>query len=110
MRAVQLRRAWGVVTALAFAGCASSSEAQVTAPGPELLAGADVEREAAPAVCEQPDDPGASQREAVATFVAEHYEKSTYMVPMRDGAKLFTVVYRPTHVDGPVPVLMHRTP
>ena len=36
--------------------------------------------------------------------------KKTYMVPMRDGAKLFTVVLSPTNYNKPVPLLIERTP
>lgn len=37
------------------------------------------------------------------------YTKSTYMIPMRDGVKLFTVVYTPV-AEGTYPVLILRTP
>jgi uncharacterized protein len=36
--------------------------------------------------------------------------KKSYMVPMRDGTKLFTVVYIPTNYSKPAPILMERTP
>jgi putative CocE/NonD family hydrolase len=36
--------------------------------------------------------------------------KKTYMVPMRDGIKLFTAVLTPVHVNHPVPILIERTP
>lgn len=36
--------------------------------------------------------------------------KKTYMVPMRDGVRLFTVVLYPTNYDKPVPMLIWRTP
>ena len=38
------------------------------------------------------------------------YEKTSHMVPMRDGAELFTVVYRPRETTGPLPVMLFRTP
>lgn len=36
--------------------------------------------------------------------------KKTYMVPMRDGVKLFTLALYPTNYDKPVPILIVRTP
>lgn len=38
------------------------------------------------------------------------YTKKTYMIPMRDGIKLFTVVLSPTNNTGPLPFLIQRTP
>ncbi len=38
------------------------------------------------------------------------YEHSTVMIPMRDGVKLNTVVWRPKDQSGPLPVLFERTP
>jgi putative CocE/NonD family hydrolase len=38
------------------------------------------------------------------------YVKKTYMVPMRDGVKLFTVVLTPENCDKKFPVLIQRTP
>lgn len=38
------------------------------------------------------------------------YTKKTYMVPMRDGTKLFTVVLFPTGNTQPLPLLIQRTP
>ncbi len=47
-------------------------------------------------------------------FVATHYTKHEYNVPMRDGVKLYTAVYAPAGVGmkdaGPYPFLMMRTP
>ncbi len=40
----------------------------------------------------------------------EHYKKLQYMIPMRDGVKLFTNVYVPTEVSGKHPILLERTP
>jgi uncharacterized protein len=36
--------------------------------------------------------------------------KKSYMIPMRDGVKLFTVVFAPTDYNKPVPLLIERTP
>jgi putative CocE/NonD family hydrolase len=38
------------------------------------------------------------------------YSKKTYMIPMRDGIKLFTVVLSPTNNTRPLPFLIQRTP
>ncbi len=36
--------------------------------------------------------------------------KNSYMIPMRDGVKLFTVVLAPANYSKPVPILIERTP
>ncbi len=36
--------------------------------------------------------------------------KKTYMIPMRDGIRLFTVVLAPANRTKPLPILMERTP
>lgn len=46
-----------------------------------------------------------AQADTIAT-----YTKKTYMVPMRDGIKLFTVVLAPTQFTQPCPFLVQRTP
>jgi putative CocE/NonD family hydrolase len=38
------------------------------------------------------------------------YSKKTYMIPMRDGTRLFTVVLSPVNCTEKVPVLIRRTP
>jgi len=40
----------------------------------------------------------------------DHYTKNEYMVPMRDGVKLFTIVYTPKDQSEKYPVMLHRTP
>src|SRR5436190_15555352 len=42
--------------------------------------------------------------------VRAHYTKSEYMVPMRDGVKLFTIVYTPKENTEKYPFLLFRTP
>ncbi len=42
-------------------------------------------------------------------YMREHYEKLEYRIPMRDGAKLFTVVYMPKDKSRTYPILMNRT-
>ncbi|MBA2328061.1 MAG: CocE/NonD family hydrolase [Flavisolibacter sp.] len=43
-------------------------------------------------------------------FVRQYYDKFEYQVPMRDGIKLFTVVYVPKDKSKAYPVLLNRTP
>lgn len=38
-----------------------------------------------------------------------HYDKKEYQIPMRDGIKLFTVVYTPKDKSKTYPILMNRT-
>lgn len=38
------------------------------------------------------------------------YNKQEVMIPMRDGVKLYTVIFTPKDGQGPFPVLMQRTP
>ena len=44
------------------------------------------------------------------SYFERHYEKSEYMIPMRDGVRLFTQVYSPIDRSEPHPVLLMRTP
>lgn len=43
-------------------------------------------------------------------FVVRNYDKREYMVPMRDGARLFTQVYVPKNSSEKYPFLYDRTP
>jgi uncharacterized protein len=47
---------------------------------------------------------------AVAHAIREHYTKFEYRIPMRDGAKLFTVAYVPKDPAHSYPIMLHRTP
>jgi putative CocE/NonD family hydrolase len=42
-------------------------------------------------------------------YMREHYEKFEYRIPMRDGVKLFTLVYMPKDKSKTWPILMNRT-
>lgn len=42
--------------------------------------------------------------------VHRFYEKSEHMIPMRDGVKLFTIVYSPKDASQSYPILLQRTP
>lgn len=48
--------------------------------------------------------------EASATWLAAHYTKYEYRVPMRDGIRLFTRVYMPKDDSQTWPILLTRTP
>ena len=45
-----------------------------------------------------------------AEYVREHYRKSEYMIPMRDGIHLFAEVYAPRDRSRTYPILLKRTP
>src|SRR3982751_6149892 len=42
-------------------------------------------------------------------YMREHYDITDYEIPMRDGIKLFTVVYTPKDKTKTYPILMTRT-
>jgi putative CocE/NonD family hydrolase len=46
----------------------------------------------------------------VARVIREYYTKYEYRIPMRDGARLFTVVYVPKDTQHSYPMLLTRTP
>jgi len=52
----------------------------------------------------------AAAPDAPAWSVREHYTKYEYQIPMRDGVRLFTVVYVPKDSGKAYPFLMDRTP
>ena len=44
-------------------------------------------------------------------YIQQHYRKSEFQVPMRDGVKLYTIVYAPIDADKVrYPVMLNRTP
>lgn len=52
---------------------------------------------------------GFSQEET-STYVKEHYTKTETTITMRDGIKLFTVIYAPKDTSKEYPILFQRTP
>lgn len=42
--------------------------------------------------------------------VKQHYTKTEHMVPMRDGVRLYTIVYKPKDTEKTYPFLLFRTP
>jgi uncharacterized protein len=53
---------------------------------------------------------GAAQWRPSAGDVRERYEKQEYRIPMRDGVRLFTIVYTPKDQSRTYPILIERTP
>ncbi|MFN7949373.1 MAG: CocE/NonD family hydrolase [Blastocatellia bacterium] len=52
-----------------------------------------------------------SQAQQAASFdVKAHYNKSEHQIQMRDGVKLYTVVYSPKDTSQQYPILLQRTP
>ncbi|MDB4934428.1 MAG: Glutaryl-7-ACA acylase [Labilithrix sp.] len=47
---------------------------------------------------------------AIVRAIREHYTKYEYRIPMRDGAKLFTVAYVPKDASHTYPIMLQRTP
>jgi len=45
-----------------------------------------------------------------AVFITEHYTKIEKQIPMRDGIKLFTVIYVPKDNTKKYPIMLSRTP
>ena len=43
-------------------------------------------------------------------YTRQHYDKAEYMVPMRDGVKLYTIVYAPKDTTQAWPFMLLRTP
>lgn len=44
-----------------------------------------------------------------AKHIKAHYDKSEHFIPMRDGVKLYTIVYTPKDVSQEYPILLSRT-
>ncbi|RYZ24543.1 MAG: CocE/NonD family hydrolase [Chitinophagaceae bacterium] len=53
---------------------------------------------------------GASAQNPDSAYARAHYDMAEYHIPMRDGAKLFTIVYTPKDAGRRYPFLMNRTP
>ncbi|MDB4875337.1 MAG: cocE 2 [Gemmatimonadetes bacterium] len=43
-------------------------------------------------------------------FLRQHYAKTEYQIPMRDGKRLFTAVYTPRDTTRRYPIMLSRTP
>jgi putative CocE/NonD family hydrolase len=51
-----------------------------------------------------------AQQTPAAQEIRAAYVKSEHLVPMRDGVKLFTIVYAPKDASTQYPFMLHRTP
>jgi putative CocE/NonD family hydrolase len=61
--------------------------------------------------------PSATEKQMLATILADtayikqHFAKTEYQIPMRDGVKLYTIVYAPKDADKVrYPIMLKRTP
>src|SRR5262245_29971173 len=63
-----------------------------------------------PAFAQQPAAPRPDPAAELRDYIKANYTKHEYMIPMRDGAKLFTAVYVPKDDTQSYPMLLIRTP
>jgi putative CocE/NonD family hydrolase len=54
--------------------------------------------------------PAQDRKPADNNFVKDNFDKQDVYIPMRDGKKLYTVIYTPRDQGHPYPFLMERTP
>lgn len=88
------------VLGLGSAWCAGA-EAAVAAPAKQPAAAV----ESGPLIHAELKDPA-----DIARAIRENYTEYEHRIPMRDGVKLFTVVYLPKDPSRTYPMLMIRTP
>jgi putative CocE/NonD family hydrolase len=50
------------------------------------------------------------QQRELAEYIRKHYDKREEAIAMRDGVKLFTVIYSPKDGSHPYPIMFDRTP
>ncbi|HKW10965.1 MAG TPA: CocE/NonD family hydrolase [Gemmatimonadaceae bacterium] len=65
------------------------------------------------AACLVASSPARAQRDGGqpdSLYTRQHYDKAEYMIAMRDGAKLYTIVYTPKDTSQAVPIMLLRTP
>jgi putative CocE/NonD family hydrolase len=53
---------------------------------------------------------GAAPGQELADYIKGNYTKREVMIPMRDGAKLFTAIYEPKDASQKYPIMLNRTP
>ncbi|MDQ6787113.1 MAG: X-Pro dipeptidyl-peptidase, partial [Acidobacteriota bacterium] len=54
--------------------------------------------------------PTPSVQQELAAYIKENYTKREVLIPMRDGARLFTSIYEPKAQTEKYPILLSRTP
>ena len=96
MISIHMRHAGSLVLALALGLAACSPEA--------------TEREATGGETSAASSSADDSKDEHIDFLKQAYEKSAYMVPMRDGVELYTIVYAPKDRTREVPILLFRTP
>jgi putative CocE/NonD family hydrolase len=62
------------------------------------------------AVAQPPNRTKSDTQTELHDYIKSHYTKYEYMIPMRDGVKLFTAVYVPKDDSQTYPVMLTRTP
>ncbi|MCR9163182.1 MAG: CocE/NonD family hydrolase [Nannocystaceae bacterium] len=88
----------GWLLLLALAGCKPDAQPTVSpTPTPAPAASA-------------PTGEDAAESDALAEYIAAHYDKLEVRIPMRDGVKLFTTIYTPKDAAAPAPIMLKRTP
>lgn len=88
-------RSGGCLFVLALAGCKPDAQPTVAPSAESAVAAGDEE---------------SVEVNALAEYIAAHYDKQEVRIPMRDGTKLFTTIYTPKNASGPVPIMLKRTP
>lgn len=58
----------------------------------------------------QPSEEAKKRAAERLAYIRAHYTKSEHLIPMRDGARLFTAVYTPKDRAQTYPILLNRTP
>ncbi|HTN35532.1 MAG TPA: CocE/NonD family hydrolase [Arachidicoccus sp.] len=53
--------------------------------------------------------PGRVQSQEGKDYIQNHYTKQEVMIPMRDGVRLFTAIYRPKDTSRSYPIMLNRT-
>ncbi|HSL89810.1 MAG TPA: CocE/NonD family hydrolase, partial [Ignavibacteriaceae bacterium] len=51
-----------------------------------------------------------SQTDSETDYLKTNYDKTEYRIPMRDGVKLYTIVFTPKNKSEEYPILLMRTP
>lgn len=64
----------------------------------------------APGLAQVPQASLTDQAQALRDHVRANYTKHEHLIPMRDGARLFTAVYVPKDDSRPHPIMLNRTP
>src|SRR5262245_35682829 len=52
----------------------------------------------------------AQDKQELARYIRENYARRDYLIPMRDGVRLYTSVYSPKDTEQEYPILLMRTP